>query len=69
MCLKVVDTRRVVRVVIDKNGGVLNANYVSGPPLLVPAAIEAVKQWKYQQYLIGGEAIEVETMVEISFTQ
>ena len=57
----------VVRVVIDKNGGVLNADYVSGPPALVPAAIEAVKQWKYQPYLIGGDAIEVETTVEMFY--
>jgi outer membrane biosynthesis protein TonB len=34
----------VVRVVIDKNGGILNADYISGPPALVLAAIAAVKQ-------------------------
>jgi len=55
--------------VIDKSGGVLKADYVSGPTVLVPAAIESVKQWKYQPYLLNGEvAIEVETTVEISFT-
>jgi TonB family protein len=58
----------VVRVVIDKSGGVLNADYVSGPPALVPAAVDAVKQWKYQPYLLSGEPFEVETTVEISFT-
>jgi TonB family protein len=59
----------VVRIVIDKSGGVSNADYESGRPDLAPAAIEAVKQWKYQPYLLnGGEAIEVETTVEISFT-
>ena len=40
---------------------------MSGTPVLVPAAVEAVKQWKYQPLLIGGEAIEVETTVEIGF--
>src|SRR6202167_506223 len=58
----------IVHVVIDKNGGVLNVDYVSGPLAQVPAAIEAVKQWKYQPYLLNGEAIEVESTVEISFT-
>ncbi len=57
----------VVRIVIDKNGGVLNADYVSGPPMLVPAAIEAIKQWKYQPFLLNGETVEVETTVEINF--
>jgi TonB family protein len=58
----------VVHVVIDKSGGVLQADYVSGPAVLVPAAIEAVKQWKYQPYLLNGEAVEVESTVDISFT-
>jgi TonB family protein len=58
----------VARIVIDKSGGVLNADYVSGPTVLVPAAIEAAKQWKYQPYLLNGELVEVETTVEISFT-
>jgi TonB family protein len=58
----------VVRVVIDKSGGVLKADSVSGPSVLVPAAIEAVKQWKYQPYLLNGEPFEVETTAEISFT-
>lgn len=58
----------VVNVTIDKGGSVYKAEYVSGPPMLVPAAIEAVKQWKYQPYLIGGEPVEVETTAEIRFT-
>ncbi len=58
----------VVRIVIDKSGRRSNADYVSGRPDLAPAAIEAVKQWKYQPYLLNGGAIEVETTVEISFT-
>lgn len=58
----------VVRVVIDKSGGVLQAEYVSGPAVLAPAVIEAVRQWKYQPYLLNGEAVEVESKVEISFT-
>jgi hypothetical protein len=51
----------------DKDGSVCRADSVSGSPALVPAAIEAVKQWKYQPYLMGGEQIEVETSVAISF--
>jgi TonB family protein len=58
----------VVRVTVDKGGNVYKVENVSGPPVLVPAAIEAVKQWKYQPYLLNGEAIEVESTVEISFT-
>jgi TonB family protein len=58
----------VTKVTIDKEGSVYKAEDVSGPPELMPAAIEAVKQWKYQPYLLGGEPIEVETTAEIGFT-
>lgn len=58
----------VVRVTVDKGGNVYKVENVSGPPVLVPAAIEAVKQWKYQPYLLNGEAIEVESTVQINFT-
>jgi TonB family protein len=58
----------VVRVTVDKGGNVYKVENVSGPPVLVPAAAEAVKQWRYQPYLLNGEAIEVESTVEISFT-
>jgi TonB family protein len=57
----------VLRINIDKDGNVYRADSVSGPPVLIPAAIDAVKQWKYQPYLIAGEPTEVETSVEISF--
>jgi len=57
----------VLRITIDKGGSVYKADNLSGPPVLVPAAIEAVKQWKYQPYLMGGEPTEVETTAEVSF--
>jgi protein TonB len=40
---------------------------LSGPPLLVPSAIDAVKQWHYKPYLLNGEAVEVETSVTVTF--
>ena len=35
--------------------------------MLVHAAIEAVKQWKYKPYLLEGEPVEVETTVQVNF--
>jgi protein TonB len=35
--------------------------------LLVPAAMDAVKQWKYKPYLLQGTPVEVETLVQINF--
>ena len=46
---------------ISKNGDIENLQLISGHPMLAPAAIEAVKQWKYKPYLLNGEPVEVET--------
>lgn len=57
----------VLKAVIDKNGDVEQLTLVSGHPLLAPAAIEAVKQWKYKPYLLNGEAVKVETQIIVNF--
>jgi periplasmic protein TonB len=41
---------------------------VSGPPLLVQAAIDAVKQWVYSPTLLNGNPVEVLTEVNVNFT-
>jgi TonB family protein len=57
-----------LKVVISKSGDVENLQLVSGHPLLAPAAIDAVKQWKYTPYLLNGDPVEVETTVTVNFT-
>ena len=56
------------QVVIDKEGRVQNIELQSGHPLLVPAAIEAVKQWVYRPTLLNGNPVEVMTQIDINFT-
>jgi len=53
---------------ISKTGDIQNLRLISGHPMLAPAAIEAVKQWKYKPYLLNGEPVEVETQVQVNFT-
>ena len=53
---------------LNKSGDVVNLQLISGHPMLAPAAIEAVKQWKYKPYLLNGEAVDVETTVTVNFT-
>ncbi len=55
-------------VIIGKDGSVLNVQLVSGHPLLVAAAVEAVKQWAYQPTLLNGNPVEVITQVDVSFS-
>ena len=58
----------ILQAQISKDGSIENLQLVSGHPMLAPAAIEAVKQWKYKPYLLNGEPVEVETQVQVNFT-
>ena len=58
----------VLSAVISTNGEIENLQLVSGHPMLVPAAITAVKQWKYKPYLLNGQPTEVETTITVIFT-
>jgi len=51
----------VVQAVIAKDGTVHDLHAISGHPMLVPAAIEAVRQWRYRPYLLNNEPVEVDT--------
>jgi hypothetical protein len=57
----------VLNAVIGKDGGVMTVHSLSGPDSLATAATDAVKWWKYQPYLINGQAVEVETTVTVNF--
>jgi TonB family protein len=58
----------VLHVIINKAGEPTELALISGPPELAPAAIEAVRQWRYQPYKLNGEPVEVETTLQINFT-
>jgi protein TonB len=40
---------------------------VSGHPLLAPAAVAAVREWRYKPYTLNGEPAEVETLITVRF--
>lgn len=57
----------VLFAVISKAGAIDNLRVLSGHPMLVPAAIEAVRQWRYRPYILNSEPIEVETQITVNF--
>jgi protein TonB len=57
----------VVDAVIDEHGNVVGARAVSGHPFLVPAALKAVLQWKYEPTLLNDTPIAVEMEVTVHF--
>jgi len=54
--------------IVAKDGKVQNLTVISGHPLLVPSALQAVTQWVYQPTLMNGEPTEVETEVDVNYT-
>jgi protein TonB len=60
----------VVRLeaIIGADGKIRNLRVLSGSALLVNAALDAVKQWRYQPTMLNGVAVEVLTEIEVNFT-
>ena len=57
----------VLVAVISKAGTIDNLRLVSGHPMLVGAALDAVSQWRYRPYILNGDVIEVETQITVNF--
>ena len=57
-----------LHAIIGKNGAVEQLQVVSGHPLLVQAALDAVRQWRYQPTLLNGEPVEVDTEIDVIFS-
>jgi protein TonB len=58
----------VLAAVISKSGAIENLRVLSGHPMLVPSAIDAVSQWRYRPYILNNEPVEVETQITVNFT-
>jgi len=56
-----------LRAVIATDGSVRNLEVVGGNPILAKAAVDAVRQWRYQPTLLSGKPVEVETIVTVEF--
>jgi len=57
----------ILRAVISREGTIENLQVLSGHPMLVRAAVNAVQQWRYRPYVLNGEPVEVETEVRVNF--
>jgi periplasmic protein TonB len=58
----------VLAAMISKLGTIENLRLLSGHPMLAPAAIDAVKQWRYRPYILNNEPVEVETQITVNFS-
>jgi TonB family protein len=55
-------------VIIAKDGTVADIKVISGHPLLIPAALDSVRNWVYQPTLLNGTPVEVQTQIDVNFT-
>jgi periplasmic protein TonB len=58
----------VLRAMISREGKIENLQVVSGHPMLVQSAMDAVRQWRYRPCYLNNEPVEVETQVTVNFT-
>ena len=56
-----------LQAIISRDGRIENLQVLSGHPMLVQAALDAVRQWRYRPYMLNGDAVEVETQVTVNF--
>jgi protein TonB len=57
-----------LRAVISRTGAIENLQAIDGHPMLVGAALDAVRQWRYRPYILNGDPVEVETQVTVNFS-
>lgn len=57
----------ILQAVIAKDGTIENLTVLSGHPMLVKAAIDAVRQWRYRPLFLNGEPVEVDTQITVNF--
>jgi len=57
-----------LHAIISKDGSVQQLEVLSGHPLLVQAALDAVRQWKYRPTTLNGEPVEVDTTIDVIFS-
>jgi len=57
-----------IQALIGRDGIIRNLQVVSGPPLLIAAAVAAVQQWRYKPTLLNAEPVEVITEIDVTFT-
>ena len=58
----------VLQATLARDGTIQDLKVISGPPLLVQAALAAVKTWRYQPTLLNSEPVEVLTEIDVTFT-
>jgi protein TonB len=58
----------VLHAIIAKDGSIQELQYMSGPPLLMKSAMDAVREWRYKPTMLNGDPVEVDTTISVVFS-
>jgi TonB family protein len=58
----------VLQAYVGPDGGIRDLHVISGNPILVSAAVEAARQWKFAPYMQNGQAVETQAKIQVNFT-
>jgi periplasmic protein TonB len=58
----------VLHAIIAKDGSIQELQYISGPPLLMKSAMDAVREWRYKPTMLNGDPVEVDTTISVVFS-
>jgi TonB family protein len=58
----------LLQVFVDTDGGIRDLRVLSGDPILVSAALEAARQWRFKPYLQNGQPVETQAKIMVNFT-
>jgi protein TonB len=65
--IKIEGTVIALHAIISRDGSVQSLQYVSGSPMLMRSALNAVSQWRYSPVKLNGQPVEVDTMINVVF--
>src|SRR5262249_5758576 len=57
-----------LHAVIAMDGTIQSLEVVSGDPMFVPSALDAVRRWRYRPTLLNGQPVEVDTFITVIYT-
>ena len=57
----------VLKATITKQGTIEGVQVLSGPKILAPSAVDAVKTWRYKPYTLDSQPVSVETNITVVF--
>ena len=57
----------VIDAVINEQGDVVEMKVISGPPLLIQAAMDAVRRWKYEPTYLNDQPVPIALNVTVTF--